>query len=188
MQEKTMLWRRLDTTGLETVRIYPDNEGWILDGAAIFVHEGKACRLEYLIECGDDWTTVLVSIDGWAGDEAIDIQIDAEEDGTWHLNGEEIDAVAGCVDIDLNFSPVTNLLPLKRLDIAVGESQPVRAAWLKFPSFELEPLEQTYTRLDETTVRYESGGKFVSELKINDDGLVIEYPDWSASVPLATSR
>lgn len=181
-----MLWRRIDTTGLETVRIYSDDDGWILDGAAIFVHEGTACRLEYFIECDSDWGTVSVSVDGWVGDEAVDIEIEAEEDGSWFLNGREIAAVSGCVDIDLNFSPATNLLPLKRLDIGIGESETVRSAWLKFPSFELEPLEQSYTRIDETTVRYESGGgKFVRDLKVNEDGIVVEYPDWNASVTLA---
>ena len=93
------------------------------------------------------------------------------------MNGEEIDEVEGCIDIDLNFSPVTNLLPIKRSNIAAGRSDDVRAAWLRFPSFKLEPLEQTYTRLDETTYRYESsGGKFVCELKINGAGLVASYP------------
>jgi hypothetical protein len=179
MQEQTMLWRRLDTTGLETVRVYSDEDGWILDGAAIFVHEGEACRLEYFIECGSDWKTVSVSVDGWMGDEAVDIEIDAEEDGSWYLNGSEITSVKGCMDIDLSFSPATNLLPLKRLNIGVGESETVRAAWLKFPTFELETLEQRYTRLDETTVRFESGGgEFTRDLKTNGDGMVIDYPDF----------
>ena len=183
MREQTILWRRLDTTGLETVRVYSDDEGWYLDGSAIFLHEEKPCRLEYLIECDIDWNTVFVSLDGWLGDEPVDIEIDAEN-GKWFLNAQEIAAVDGCVDIDLNFSPATNLLPLKRLDLAVGESKTVRAAWLKFPSFELEPLDQTYTRIDNSTVRYESGGgKFVRDLTINEDGMVIEYPDFSESIP-----
>lgn len=181
MQEQTILWRRLDVPGHETVRIYADDDGWYLDGAAIFLNEGEPCRLEFLIECDKDWSTASASIDGWIGDEPVEIEIDIE-DGVWFLNGNEITAVEGCVDIDLNFSPVTNLLPLKRLNIAVGESKSVRAAWLKFPSLELEPLEQKYARIDDTTIRYESsGGKFVRDLKINDAGIVIEYPDfWSA--------
>ena len=53
-----------------------------------------------------------------------------------------------------------------------------RAAWLRFPSFHLEPLEQLYRRVDVATYRYESaGGRFVADLEVNADGFVIRYPD-----------
>jgi hypothetical protein len=175
--DETILWRRIDVPGHETVRVYGDDDGWYLDGSSIFLWEGESCRLEYLIECDTDWQTAFVSIDGWVGDETIAIEIDVDQGNGWIMNGEEIEKVVGCIDIDLNFSPVTNLLPIKRSNIAVDRSVDVRAAWLRFPSFKLEPLEQTYTRLDETTYRYESsGGKFVCELEINGAGLVTSYP------------
>jgi uncharacterized protein len=124
------------------------------------------------------------------GDQIVAYEIEVNEKGVWLLDGEEIRAVDGCVDIDLNFSPVTNLLPLRRLDLAVGESKKVKAAWLRFPSFRLEPLDQTYTRINDTTVRYESrDGEFVRELTINEAGLVLDYPDyWAAEAEIATSE
>lgn len=176
-EEHSIIWRRLDKPGHESARVYGDGEGWYLDGAAIFLHEHQPCRLEYLIQCGMDWQTEFVSVDGWVGDEVVEIEIEVNKGDVWLLNGDEITSVQGCIDIDLNFSPVTNLLPLRRLDLAVGESQTVRAAWLRFPSFELEALDQIYTRIDETTVRYESGGKFAAEFTVNDAGLVINYPE-----------
>jgi hypothetical protein len=43
----------------------------------------------------------------------------------------------------------------------------------------LEPLDQTYTRLDASMVQYESaGGTFTRKLKVNVAGLVLEYPDF----------
>jgi hypothetical protein len=82
----------------------------------------------------------------------------------------------GCTDADLNFSPSTNLLPIRRLDLAVGQAAEVRAAWLRFPGFELEPLSQLYRRLDKTTYHYESaGGQFMAELKVNRAGFVVDY-------------
>ena len=106
-------------------------------------------------------------------------EIEVSEGGIWYLDDEEIKDVNGCVDIDLNFSPITNLLPLRRLELKNGEPKSVSAAWLRFPSFNLERLDQTYTRLDESTVKYESrDGKFVRNLKVNTDGLVLDYPDY----------
>lgn len=59
------------------------------------------------------------------------------------------------------------------------------AAWLRFPSFVLEPLEQSYTRLESGRYRYESaGGRFVAEVSVDDTGLVIDYGDiWSREGP-----
>jgi hypothetical protein len=97
--------------------------------------------------------------------------------GRWLLDGSEAPAVAGCVDLDLQFSPSTNLLPIRRLDLAVGASAPVRAAWLRFPSFALEPLDQLYRRTGPTSYRYESAdGTFVRDLRVNDTGFVVDYP------------
>lgn len=90
--------------------------------------------------------------------------------------------MAGSTDIDLNFSPSTNLLPIRRLNLAVGEAANVNATWLRFPSFQLELLPQQYRRLGEDIYRYESaGGQFVAELKVNSSGFVLDYPGiWQA--------
>jgi uncharacterized protein len=89
----------------------------------------------------------------------------------------EIPAVAGCLDVDLAFTPATNLLPLRRLGLAVGESREMTAAWVRFPDLSVEPLAQRYTRLDEHRVRYESlGGAFTAELEVDELGLVVTYP------------
>ena len=69
-----------------------------------------------------------------------------------------------------------------RLGLAVGGEAEVEAAWLRFPSFELEPLPQVYRRLGESVYRYESaGGKFVADLEVNQAGFVTNYPGfWQA--------
>jgi hypothetical protein len=147
---------------------------------ALFVHEGLSCRLDYSIACSASWVTKSARVSGWLGDRTIDIRI--EHDGSWTLNGAACPQVDGCLDVDLNFSPSTNLLPIRRLSLAVGQRAAVRAAWLRFPSFTLEPLEQTYTRLAERTYRYESaGGKFVAELEVDQDGLPVTYGKFWAS-------
>ena len=113
------------------------------------------------------------------GENLVEHEILVSEDAIWYLDDEEINDVKGCIDIDLNFSPITNLLPLRRLDLTNGDAKSVSAAWLRFPSFNLERLDQTYTRLDDLTVKYESrDGSFVRNLKVNNAGLVTEYPDY----------
>ncbi|HEX3177350.1 MAG TPA: putative glycolipid-binding domain-containing protein, partial [Methylomirabilota bacterium] len=84
----------------------------------------------------------------------------------------------------LGFSPSTNLLPIRRLSPAIGESRDVTAAWLPFPALALEPLPQRYHRETDATYRYESsGGAFTRILRVNAEGFVTEYPGlWQAEL------
>lgn len=175
MASKSILWRRIDLPGHESSRVHDrDSERW-LEGTAVFLHEGAPCRLDYVVRCDADWRTQQCSVWGWVGSESIDIEIRTEK-GRWSLGETVCAEVEGALDIDLNFSPSTNLLPIRRLELDVGHEAAVRAAWLRFPSFELAPLEQTYRRLDATRYRYESVSGFVAELETDGNGFVTDYP------------
>src|SRR5688572_25163556 len=159
---QTILWRRLDRPGHESARLHLAGSQWHLAGTALFAHESQPCRLDYLIKCNSRWETLSGHVAGWVGNEVIELEVEVNGDRQWLLNGRECAEVAGCIDLDLNFSPVTNLLPIRRLNLDVGQQSQVRAAWLGFPSFKFELLEQVYRRVDDSTYRYESaGGKFV---------------------------
>ena len=125
---------------------------------------------------------------GWLGDRAISIELRADGSGRWRLNDADCPAVAGCLDLDLSFTPATNLLPIRRLALPSGEKATVRAAWLTVPALTLEPLDQQYRRTQSTTYAYESdGGRFSTELEVNGDGFVTFYPDlWQAEAATAS--
>lgn len=181
MNNQSILWRRLDLPGHEAARLWFRAPSWHLVGTAVFGYEHQACRLDYHLICDANWNTRSGLVSGWLGDEAVEYLLSVDAEQRWWLNDEEVPAVAGCFDLDLNFSPSTNLLPIRRLGLAVGQAAPVKAAWLRFPSFTLEPLEQTYRRIDERSYRYEStGGRFVRELAVNGAGFVTSYPDFWA--------
>jgi hypothetical protein len=93
------------------------------------------------------------------------------------MNGVDQLDVAGCTDLDLAFSPATNLLPIRRLSIPIGNTTEVRAAWLGFPEFDLALLEQSYHRIDASRYRYESmEGTFSTELQVGSHGFIFRYP------------
>jgi hypothetical protein len=148
-----------------------------VEGTAVFAHNTHPCRLDYVVVCNAAWHTVSATVHGWVGTETIAIEIAVDAMSRWWLNGTECPSVAGSTDIDLNFSPSTNLLPIRRLGLAIGQEAQVQAAWLRFPSFTLEPLDQRYRRLDATTYRYESaGGTFTTDLCVTPAGFVTLYP------------
>lgn len=92
----------------------------------------------------------------------------------------------GALDIDLGFTPATNTLPIRRLALAVGETKPVRSAWLRFPELRLEPLEQTYTREADRVFRYRAlvdGEAFTAQLDTDTFGRVLRYEGlWAAEL------
>ena len=175
--KQSILWRGNYMPGHEYCTLLERGPSRFLEGVAAFVYEDQPCRIDYLVECDSDWNTKRARVFGSVGMRSINIELRVEPYHSWVLSGTPQQQVTGCTDIDLNFSPSTNLIPVRRLKLEVGQQAEVNAAWLRFPSFKLERLDQIYRRLDQTTYRYESnGGKFVAEIKVNDFGLVISYP------------
>ena len=179
MTDLDILWRRLDQPGHESARLFFQQASWHLTGAAIFAHQQQPCRLDYVVICNAEWHTLSGTVAGWVGNETVQVELSVDSTRGWRLNGTACRDVAGCTDVDFGFSPSTNLLPIRRLGLAVGQEAEVRAAWLRFPSLTLEPLAQVYRRVDVSTYRYESaGGRFVTELQVNAAGLVTHYPNF----------
>ncbi len=158
------------------------NAEWHLAGTAVFSHDHQVCRLDYLVICDRGWNTLSGRVSGWLGTATVDLELAVDSDHRWMLNGVERPFVVGCIDLDLNFSPSTNMLPIRRLNLGIGQEAEVKAAWLRFPSFELEPLSQVYRRVDESTFRYESGGgSFIADLEVDATGFVRNCPGiWEA--------
>ena len=184
-----ILWRRLDLPGHESARLLARGSGWRLHGTAVFLHDQRPCRLDYRVVCDAEWRTLSTKVTGWVGTEPVKIELLAGPGPgePWRFNGAERADVVDCVDVDLAFSPSTNLLPIRRVPLAIGQEAQVRAAWLRFPGFTLEPFEQTYRRLDERTYRYESaGGAFMADLVVDDAGMVTHYPGlWQREAGIA---
>ena len=172
-----LAWRRLVPPGHDAARLQALGTGWRLDGCAVFVDTTGPCLVTYMVDCDAAWRTTAVRVAGWAGTQPIAIDLRADTGRRWTLNGRDVPAVDGCDDVDLSFTPATNLLPIRRLRLAEGTRTGVRAAWLAFPALELEPLEQVYAHLTDGRYRYESEGGFTADLETRPDGFVTRYGD-----------
>jgi hypothetical protein len=186
---ETILWRRVDLPGHEIATIIPDPDGWRLDGVALLSESGRPCRIEYGITCDAQWLTRRCVIRGQVGAQRVNLAVERSSSGVWSVEGVEVPALEGCDDIDLGFSPATNLLPIRRLALPIGKHSLVRAAWIRFPELTVEVLAQTYTRVSADHYVYESaGGAFRRELEVDDFGCVIDYPGlWRAEATAPAS-
>jgi hypothetical protein len=181
---RTVIWRRLDQPGTEYCACMYEDKGAMFEGYVIGALDGRPIRVEYSVECDTAWATWDVLVQCYFADApASTFKLERDDASRWkridldHPADEvELPQVAGCIDVDLGITPATNTLPIRRLNLAVGESAEVTAAWVRFPALTIEPLRQRYTRLDTNRYRYESDTGFSAELIVDEMGLVIEYP------------
>lgn len=181
MTGRSILWRRLDEPGHDSARVSAGDSGWVLAGTAVFASGDRPCRLDYRIRCEPDWRTRSAVLSGWIGERTIQADISVDSTRRWNMNGTDRPDLSGCSDLDISITPSTNLLPIRRLCLAIGEEAEITAAWLRVPEFTLEPLAQVYRRVGEDRYRFETdGGRFIRELRVNDAGFVTDYPGlWS---------
>jgi len=178
----TILWRRLDVPGHDACQLAALDDGWRLSGMAVFSLDGRPCALSYEVNADARWSSRGARVRGWYGTERVEVAIIAAPGGRSLLNGAEQSAVRGCVDIDLGFTPATNLLQLRRVALAVGQAAEVPAAWLTFPELTLERLEQRYRRRAQDTYDYQAPGvPYEGLLRVTEVGFVTLYPGlWEA--------
>src|SRR5262245_23152843 len=140
-------WRKLDHPGHDSCRLFRVSNGWRLSGAAVFWDDGRPCHFHYEVVTDTAWRSRRAYIAGFLGNERIDLRMRAIGNARWRVAGKPQDNVAGCVDVDLGFTPATNLIALRRLSLKVGQYAEAPAAYLEFPKMRLVKLPQTYKRV-----------------------------------------
>ena len=178
MTTRRVAWRRSDEVETdELVTMTLRDSGLSLVGTVLGAEAGVPLRIEYQVMTDGSGLTKAAHVRDLRGFEQRALTLERTARGVWSVNGEVDRTLKGCTDVDLGCSPSTNTLPIRRLHLAVGASQTIQAAWLRFPELTVTRAAQTYTRLDEFTYRYESG-TFSAELSVDDDGLVTTYAVW----------
>jgi hypothetical protein len=171
------LWRRLDAPGHDACRLEQRGEHWLLDGTAVFLHDGLPARLDYQVVADAAWRSQSGQVRGWVGPAPVDLHIGRNRDRNWMLNGVPVSGLEACVDLDLGFTPATNLLPIRRLALAVGTSAQASAAWLDLTEDTLQVQEQRYERRSESTYWYESPRfGYTALLEVTAPGFIRDYP------------
>jgi hypothetical protein len=169
-------WRRLDASGSDAARLYQTRTGWRLTGTAVFLQDRAPTRLDYALDLSADWTTERGVITGFVGGAIVDLTIICDAAG-WCMNGTKAAGFEHVKDLDLGFTPATNLPQLRRANLQIGESIDFSVAWWEPGTPTLLELPQHYRRRSERTYWYESpSGPYSAELEIAPNGFVRNYP------------
>ncbi|MET4097739.1 putative glycolipid-binding domain-containing protein [Arthrobacter sp. UYCu712] len=150
--------------------------GWVTRSISVQVHGGQWSRSLLLEHAADgQWDAVTTSfgITGLPGPGLADPAI-----------------LQDAIDCDLGLCPVTNTMPIRRLRLneqAVPATNLVMA-WIEMPSLRVLRSDQVYASDPAAapgTVHYASAsGDFQTDLVIDSDGIVIDYPHLARRVQI----
>lgn len=172
---KTLRWIAQTGAGLEHLVLWREDAALVAQGVVIGERDAPAYGAAYTLRCDLAWRVRQALVEVAGGD-----RLELLSDGEGHWRGEDgrpIDALDGCIDIDLTASCFTNTLPIRRLAPVPGERHAIDVAYLHIPSLLVERSAQAYTCLGMNTYRFESvADGFQAELEVDDDGFVVRYP------------
>jgi uncharacterized protein len=165
---------------LGTSRAADYSTSWSLETGSGWVTE----RLEVGVT-GHGWwrhLTLTRAADGhWSSEAETGGDADLPEPGV--TDPVSIDAALDC---DLALCPVTNSMPILRLDLlgATESETELVMAWVDLPSLQVIRSDQIYSAVrpfdadaGSGVVRYQSANRsFVADLTVDEDGIVIDYP------------
>jgi uncharacterized protein len=171
--------------GFEVVFFQELEAGYRVNGHTAAIEEGEAWAVEYSITLDPEWRTRRAEVIGHSTGGRREVVLEGDGRGEWLVDGVAVDAVAGCLDVDLESSSLTNAFPVHRLGLAVGESAEAPAAYVRALDLGVERLPQSYERLPDTDglqrYHYESPAHgFVAELVYDEFGLIRDYPELAA--------
>ena len=188
------VWISEDEPGIEDVQItHEPTKGTGFSSAVVRLWEGQPLRVTYSLVCDAGWRVRELQMTGESeavGERAIRLYADGV--GNWRDDKDQpIAALQGCIDVDIMLTPLTNTLPIRRLQLAPGEAREISVVYIAAPDLSIRPFRQRYTRLDDVDggqrYRYESlDSGFTADLPVDDDGFVVDYPGiWRRVWPTA---
>ena len=186
-----LAWTALEWPGMEHVVVSGEVSGFRADGQLVLADEGLA-SVAYRLQCTTDWRVTSLAIKVTSAASVISLGLTSDGGGRWLADGQPAPELDGCIDVDINCTPLTTTLPIRRLSWSPGVTQDIDVVYIPIPSLKVHSTRQRYTLLarcegtDDGLFRYESGS-FSADLRVDGNGFVTDYPGlWRRVEPVRT--
>ena len=169
-------WTPEEGEGVEHLAFDARADGFYAESVLVGERDGRAYGLMYRVKCDPQWRTLHAWLKVTGGPE---LELHGDGEGNWRDgHGLVLPSLAGCIDIDIAATPYTNTLPIRRLQLAKSAREPIAVVFISTPDLQVSRVEQAYTCVEpDSDYRYEGiHTGFAAELKVDEDGLVIDYP------------
>ena len=167
----TVRWQTWEGDGDETVTLRWENEGWTAIGEV-----GREA-VSYVLRLSALWQVRQFLL--FRDADEPDLWLGNDGTGRWgELNGAHRPDLDGCTDLDLHVTPFTNSLPIRRLQLDVGDAAEIMVAMIDVETLGVIQVQQRYEHLGpgmwrKTHVKTGTSADF----RIDDYGLVQDEPE-----------
>lgn len=181
---RMVAWAGVDCLRLETARVLLGERGLRATGSMVSCRQEGTETYSASYSLSSDETGVVerLTVRTTRAKGEQHVTLSRSEEGIWlvdHGQGAARTNFGGAVDVDLQFSPLFNALPVRRLNLhRVAAKHDLGMVFVSLPGLEVTRVPQTYrtVSLGEPAVISLSSDSYETELTVDADGLVLEYP------------
>jgi uncharacterized protein len=187
-----LVWSGVEEWLTETAEVELGDDGLRTIGFQLGA-EPDPFRVDYRLEAPDRYVTKELELTATAQGWRRHVLLRHDGSGGWNAEVEDEGDVPGgpwdgslpdlseARDIDIENSPLTNTMPIRRHGFRRGGSGDFVMAFITMPTLRVEASPQRYEHVRSSeagsVVRYLSrDGDFTAELELDEDGLVEFYP------------
>lgn len=173
---RTIRWSAWEgcEAGVEHLDVRPADGGLDMSGIVVGAKDQARFGLTYRIKLDATWHTREARLRTTSGHI---LHLESDGQGHWQVDGAVRLDLEGCIDIDIQATPLTNTLPIRRLDLKPGKSLDLRLCYIDVPELTVSVAEHRYTALGPSLYRFESlRDGFTADLPVDEDGFVRDYP------------
>jgi hypothetical protein len=174
---RAVTWHGVEEWLAEHAQIDLGDAGILATGVQLGV-EPEPYLVEYRLDVPSGWVTRRLDVEASGAGWRRSLSLEHDGHGRWTVDGKRLPELDGALDCDLAFSPLTNLMPVRRsaLHERAG-SEDFVMAWVSVPDLRVHASPQRYEHVRPGVVRYVAlDGDFTADLELDDDGLVVRYP------------
>lgn len=172
-----LLWAGREYNSLENCLLKNRGDGYEITSSIVGSYQDRLYRVEYAIYTNGHWQTTFFQLKILLDGKPQIISYRSDGRGNWEKYGASVPAFDGCTDIDISLTPFTNTLPVRRLQLAIGDRQIIKVLYLDILAGEIKPVQQQYERLSPNSYRYQNvPNDYEAVIEVDDDGLVTDYP------------
>ena len=176
--QANLLWTGREYYSLENCVVNVDHRGATVDSEIVGMYENSLYRVGYRIITSPSWEVTSFELTTQVFDKRKSYGYQSDGKGAWTCDGKPCPEFSGCIDVDIPLTPFTNTLPIRRLQLEVGQTQEIRVLYLDVLAREFKPVRQKYHRLSGSQYQYENvPNDFEAVITVDGDGLVVDYPE-----------
>jgi uncharacterized protein len=176
--KRQIVWKGLSYQMMEYCNVETTDTDIRIDGTIVGYGEDTPFSVSYDIIADKLWQVSSLEMAVEKSGECSWISLQRDPDGRWTQSGHIREEWAQCIDIDISLTPFTNTLPINRLELEPQQRKEIDVLYINIFEDEIKPLKQWYTKLGDELYRFEGVAKdFKVEIKVDEEGLVIDYPE-----------